>query len=173
MLEIGPGRGILTRALCASAHRVIAIELDRKLGDLLAETMADCRNLDLRHDDALAFPYDTLPDRTVVVANLPYYISTPLLFTLLEVRHRFDRMILMLQTEVARRLVAGPGTRDYGILSILAQYWTEPRLAFRVPATCFRPRPNVESSVVKLVTRTTPVCRLEDESLFIRTVRAA
>ena len=172
VLEIGPGRGVLTRPLCTAARQVIALELDPKLGAYLAETLADCRNLDLRLGDALEFPYETLPRGTVVVANLPYYVSTPLLFTLLEARERIDRMVLMLQTEVARRLVAKPATNDYGTLSILVQYAAEASLAFQVSMNCFRPRPEVGSAVVTLVMRRPPV-QVNDETLFARVVRAA
>ena len=173
VLEIGPGRGILTRALCAAAKTVIAIEMDQRLGDYLTETLADCRNLDLRIGDALEFPYEQLPEGAVVVANLPYYISTPLLFKLLEARARIDRLVLMLQTEVARRLVAQPGANDYGILSVLAQYSAVPSLVFQVSASCFRPRPEVGSAVVRLVMQKQRFVRVEDEALFVRTVRAA
>jgi 16S rRNA (adenine1518-N6/adenine1519-N6)-dimethyltransferase len=173
VLEIGPGRGILTRALCASAGRVIAIELDRSLADTLRDELAGCGNVEIRFGDALAFPYDTLPPGTVVVANLPYAISSPLLFRLLEARGRIDRMVLMLQTEVAKRLAAGPGTKDYGILSVLTQYRTVPSLAFRVAASCFRPAPAVTSTVVTLAVRRAPAVAVADEALFVRTVRAA
>jgi 16S rRNA (adenine1518-N6/adenine1519-N6)-dimethyltransferase len=173
VLEIGPGRGVLTRPLCAAAKRVIALELDPKLEAYLAEALADCRNLDLRLGDALEFSYETLPEGTVVVANLPYYVSTPLLFTLLEARQRIDRMVLMLQTEVARRLVAKPATNDYGILSVLVQYAAEASLAFQVSASCFRPRPDVGSAVVNLVMRRQRSVQVKDEALFARVVRAA
>jgi 16S rRNA (adenine1518-N6/adenine1519-N6)-dimethyltransferase len=174
VLEIGPGRGVLTRPLCAAARTVIAIEKDPRLGDYLTRAVADCRNLDLRVADALEFPFESLPDRSVVVANLPYNISTPLLFRLLEARERIDRMVLMLQTEVARRLVARPGGRDYGILSVLAQYSATPSLAFQVAASCFRPRPEVGSAVVRLMMQTErSSLRVADEALFVRTVRAA
>lgn len=173
VLEIGPGRGILTRPLCAAARRVIAIEKDPGLGDYLAGVVADCGNLDLRVADALEFPFESLPERSVVVANLPYYISTPLLFKLLDARERIDRMVLMLQTEVARRLVARPGGRDYGVLSVLAQYSAAPSLAFQVPPSCFRPRPEVGSAVVRLIVPKERSPRVMDEALFVRTVRAA
>jgi 16S rRNA (adenine1518-N6/adenine1519-N6)-dimethyltransferase len=173
VVEIGPGRGILTKALCGPARSVIGIELDSKLGDYLRETIQDYPNLDLRIGDALEFPYEQLPVGSVVVANLPYYVSTPLLFRLFQERARIDRMVLMLQTEVARRLVAQPGTKDYGILSVLTQYATTPSLAFHVPINCFRPRPEVGSSVVSLVTRKQPLEGVKDEAGFIRTVRAA
>ncbi|HJU04133.1 MAG TPA: 16S rRNA (adenine(1518)-N(6)/adenine(1519)-N(6))-dimethyltransferase RsmA [Nitrospiraceae bacterium] len=173
VLEIGPGRGILTRALCAAAGSVIAIELDPQLVAYLRETHADCRNLDLRHGDALDFPFQSLPHGTIVVANLPYYVSTPLLFTLFDAHERIDRMVLMLQTEVAKRLVAQPGGDDYGILSVLTQYRTEPSLRFRVSRHCFRPQPDVESAVVHLAVRKSPHVRVDDEALFTRIVRAA
>jgi len=173
VLEIGPGRGILTRALCREAGRVIAIELDRSLGETLAAALAGIDNLELQFGDALAFPYDTVPQGTVVVANLPYAISTPLLFQLLGTHARIDRMVLMLQTEVARRLVARPGTKDYGILSVLTQYRAVPSLAFHVSAGCFRPKPAVSSTVVVLPVRRAPAVSVLDEPMFIRTVRAA
>lgn len=173
VFEIGPGRGILTRALCAEAKRVIAVELDVQLGEYLRETMRDCGNLELRSGDALEFPYEELPERTVVVANLPYYVSTPLLFKLFEARARIDRMVLMLQTEVARRLVARPGTEDYGILSVLTQYSAVAKLAFPVSANCFRPRPDVGSSVVSLVLRRQSDLVVHDEAWFVHTVRAS
>jgi 16S rRNA (adenine1518-N6/adenine1519-N6)-dimethyltransferase len=173
VLEIGPGRGALTRALCAAAGSVIAVELDPQLVSYLKETLADCRNLDLRHGDALRFPFQTLPDKLIVVANLPYYVSTPLLFTLLESHDRIDRMVLMLQLEVAKRLIANPGTDDYGILSVLTQYRAAPSLAFRVSPSCFRPQPDVESAVVHLAVRQSLAIHVDDEALFTRIVRAA
>lgn len=173
VFEIGPGRGILTRALCAEAKLVVAVELDVQLGEYLREATRDCPNLDLRVGDALEFSYQELPEGTVVVANLPYYVSTPLLFKLLEARLKIDRMVLMLQTEVARRLVAQPGTEDYGILSVLTQYAAAATLAFPVSANCFRPRPDVGSSVVSLKLRRQPALIVQDEACFVRTVRAS
>ena len=149
VLEIGPGRGALTAGLCAEAGRVIAVEIDPQLQPHLQESLGHCRNLDLRIGDALAFPFETLPLRTVVVANLPYYVSTPILFALLDARARLDRLVLMLQTEVALRLAAKPNSEDYGVLSVLTQEAAEVELAFRVSANCFRPRPTVGSAVVR------------------------
>lgn len=173
VLEIGPGRGILTRALCAVAGHVIAVEVDADLAGALAGSLAGTANLEIRIADAVQFPYETLPHGTVVVANLPYYISTPLLFALLEGHARLDRLVLMMQTEVARRLVARPGSRDYGVLTVLTQFRADPRLAFRVPRTCFRPQPEVESAVVQLHLRRTPAVQVADEAAFRATVRAA
>jgi 16S rRNA (adenine1518-N6/adenine1519-N6)-dimethyltransferase len=121
----------------------------------------------------LKFPYETLPAATVVVANLPYYLSTPLLFRLFAVRDRLSRMVLMLQAEVADRLVAQPGSRDYGILSVLASYYAEVAIGFRVSSSCFRPKPDVDSTVVTLRPRSEDIVRVKDEAAFVKTVRAA
>lgn len=172
VLEIGPGRGILTQALCETALTVIALEIDQHLVQYLKETL-HCPNLDLRHGDALDFAYETLPARTVVVANLPYYISTPLLFTLLEAQDRVGRMVLMLQAEVAERLVASPNTESYGILSVLTQYRAEVKIAFRVSKNCFRPRPDVDSAIITLMVRPHPSISAPNEALFVKLVRAA
>ena len=122
VLEIGPGRGILTEALCHVAGRVTAVEIDPRLHAYLETRQAELPNAELVCGDALVYPVGSLPMGTVVVANLPYYISTPLLFRLLDQRGRFPRMVLMLQAEVADRLVAKPGGSDYGVLSVMAQY---------------------------------------------------
>jgi 16S rRNA (adenine1518-N6/adenine1519-N6)-dimethyltransferase len=172
-LEIGPGRGILTRALCGQARRVLAIELDRSLDATLEEALEGCANVEIHFGDALDYPYESLPSGTVVVANLPYNISSPLLFRLLSAHRQIDRMVLMLQTEVARRLVAGPGTKDYGILSVLTQYRAVPSLAFHVSPGCFRPRPAVGSTVVVLSVLREPAVSVTDEPLFVRVVRAS
>ncbi|GJL51555.1 MAG: ribosomal RNA small subunit methyltransferase A [Nitrospirales bacterium] len=174
VVEIGPGRGALTGALCQVASRVLAIEIDTELFHYLQQDLTHYSNLELSLGDALAYPYQTLPPKTVVVANLPYNISTPLLFTFFEARGSIDRMILMVQLEVAKRLVGKTGTRDYGVLSVLAQYFADVDLAFKVSRTCFRPRPDVESAIVEL--RLKPVDEMdspEDIAQFIRVVKAA
>lgn len=173
VLEIGPGRGILTRALCAVARSVIAVEVDLGLAAGLDASLADCRNLDLRRGDALKFPYETLPPKTVIVANLPYSLSTPLLFKLLAAKDRIDRMVLMLQTEVARRLAAKPGSGEYGVLSVLVPYAATVSLAFQVTRQCFRPQPKVDSTVVRLGMHGRPPVHVDDQARFVRTVRAA
>lgn len=150
VLEIGPGRGILTEALSHAAGHVTAVEVDPRLHAYLETRQAEFPNVELVCDDALAYPVENLPMGTVVVANLPYYISTPLLFRLLDQRGRFPRMVLMLQAEVADRLVAKPGGSDYGVLSVMAQYAADITKSFRVSAQCFRPRPEVASAVVLL-----------------------
>ncbi len=173
VLEIGPGCGALTEALCESVSRVIALEIDKDLAESLKQTLNRFSNLEIHRTDALQFPYVTLPKGTVVVANLPYNVSTPLLFQLLKARAYFQRMVLMLQYEVAQRIVAKPGTRDYGALSVIAQCFSKPQKLFAIAPTCFRPRPKVESAVVRFDFLDNPSCHPLDETAFIRIVRGA
>ena len=173
VLEIGPGRGALTAALAAAARRVVAVEIDQALYRLLQDRQHEWPNVELVCADALTYPLDRLPDGTIVVANLPYYISTPLLFALLGQRGRFPRMVLMLQEEVADRLVAKPASADYGVLSIMAQYAADIRKAFKVSAQCFRPRPEVGSAVVLLRARERTELTAQEEPTFTALVKAA
>ncbi len=173
VLEIGPGRGILTKALCQAAGRVTAVEVDPRLHAYLETRQAELPNVELVCEDALAYPVESLPSGTVVVANLPYYISTPLLFRLLDQRGRFPRMVLMLQAEVADRLVAKPGGSDYGVLSVMAQYAADITRSFRVSAQCFRPRPEVASAVVLLRTKEQIRFSQQEEVAFRALVKAA
>ena len=173
VLEIGPGRGILTEALSRTAGHVTAIEVDSRLHAYLETKQAELPNVELVCDDALAYPVENLPMGTVVVANLPYYISTPLLFRLLDQRGRFPRMVLMLQDEVADRLVAQPGGSDYGVLSVMAQYAADITKAFRVSAQCFRPRPDVASAVVRLRMKERTRLSRQEEVAFRALVKAA
>ena len=172
VLEIGPGRGILTEALLDSSGLVVAVELDAALCAHLRATLGRRSNFRLVEGDALTFEYAQVPSPFLVVANLPYYVSTPLLFRLLEDRRRIDRLVLMLQEEVVARLAAAPGGRDYGALSIAAQFYCEVRQAFRVPPTCFRPKPQVGSAVVVLTPLRKPRVSVADEAFFFRIVRA-
>ena len=173
VFEIGPGRGILTEALSHAAGRVTAVEVDSRLHAYLETRQAELPNVELVCEDALAYPVESLPMGTVVVANLPYYISTPLLFRLLDQRGRFPRMVLMLQAEVADRLVAKPGGSDYGILSVMAQYAAEITKLFRVSAQCFRPRPEVASAVVLLRTKERTRLSRQEDIAFRALVKAA
>jgi len=172
VLEIGPGRGILTEALLDSSGLVVAVELDAALCAHLRATLGRRSNFRLVEGDALTFDYAQVPSPFLVVANLPYYVSTPLLFRLLEDRRRIDRLVLMLQEEVVARLAAAPGGKDYGALSIAAQFYCEVRQAFRVPPTCFRPKPQVGSAVVVLTPLPKPRVSVADEAFFFRIVRA-
>ncbi len=172
VLEIGPGRGILTEALLDSSGLVVAVELDAALCAHLRETLERRSNFRLVEGDALTFDYAQVPSPFLVVANLPYYVSTPLLFRLLVERRRIDRLVLMLQEEVVARLAAPPGGKDYGALSIAAQFYCEVRQAFRVPPTCFRPKPQVGSAVAVLTPLPKPRVSVVNEAFFFRVVRA-
>jgi 16S rRNA (adenine1518-N6/adenine1519-N6)-dimethyltransferase len=173
LLEIGPGRGILTDALSRTVRRVVAVEIDPQLHHLLQKRQVEWPNVELVCADALTYPLDSVSTGAIVVANLPYYISTPLLFRLLEHRNRFARLILMLQNEVADRLVAKAGSADYGVLSVMAQYAADITKVFRVSAQCFRPRPEVGSAVVLLRSKKESVLSLQEEPTFAAVVKAA
>jgi 16S rRNA (adenine1518-N6/adenine1519-N6)-dimethyltransferase len=173
VLEIGPGRGVLTEALSHAAGRVTAVEVDPRLHAYLETRQTEFPNVELVCEDVLAYPVENLPMGTVVVANLPYYISTPVLFRLLDQRGRFPRMVLMLQAEVADRLVAKPGDSDYGVLSVMAQYAADITKSFRVSAQCFRPRPEVASAVVLLRAKEDAKLGRQEEAAFRALVKAA
>ena len=178
VLEIGPGFGSLTQALCARADKVVALEVDTSLAPVLAETMADFDNLELRFTDALKADLPALVQekfaglRPLACANLPYYITSPVLTKLLESRC-FDAITVMVQKEVAQRICARAGAPDYSAFSILCQYHAEPELLFDVPASCFVPQPKVTSAVVRLVRRAAPPAAIDSEALFFRTLRAS
>lgn len=175
VLEVGPGIGALTEKLACSAGKVVALEVDERLLPILKETLAGCGNVEIIHADALRFDYDTvLPQAPAkLVANLPYNIATPLLYRWLKTeRHRFDLLVCMLQKEVAERLCASPGGKDYGVLSVVAQYAAETELLFPVPGTVFFPRPEVSSAVVRLRPRRQPPLDAVREAFFFRVVEA-
>ncbi|HTN42582.1 MAG TPA: 16S rRNA (adenine(1518)-N(6)/adenine(1519)-N(6))-dimethyltransferase RsmA [Nitrospiria bacterium] len=172
VVEIGPGHGALTRALSEPGSTVYAIELDRRLHGNLLKQFGGSPQVRIIQADALTYPFEDLPSPFAVVANLPYSISTPLLFRLLELRTHVSRMILMVQLEVARRIVAREGRREYSPLSIGVQYYSQPRLEFIVPRGCFRPKPRVDSAVLSLEVRRSPSVAVKDEAFFFRVVRA-
>lgn len=172
VVEVGPGRGILTKGLLHRGAEVTAIEIDPQMIDLIRAEIADPR-LHPILGDALRYPYETIPAPYKVVANLPYYISTPLLFRFLQERQRIDRMVLMLQREVAERLAAGIGSKSYGALSVILQFYADIRIAFTVSPACFRPRPQVGSAVITLRFLSAPRAPVRDEALFLQVVKGA
>ena len=178
VIEIGPGFGPLTQELCQKAGKVVAIELDQTLRPVLQETVGEFSNLEILFADALktdlpAMVADEFSGlRPVACANLPYYITSPVLTKLLESRC-FSLIIVMVQREVAQRICAAPGSRDYSAFTVLCNYHAQPELLFDVPASCFFPQPKVTSAVVCLKVRTEPPAELLDEHTFFRTVRAA
>jgi len=171
-LEIGPGRGILTEALLEVSSSVVAIEVDPALCAHLRSVFGDRSNLKLIEGDALDFDFARISEAFLVVANLPYYLSTPLLFRLLRERQRISRMVVMLQAEVAARMAAMPGGKDYGVLSIATQFGCEVRQAFPVSASCFKPPPRVGSTVVVLTPLPRPRVAVKNEAVFFKVVRA-
>lgn len=178
VLEVGPGFGPLTQRLCPAAGRVVAVELDTRLEPVLAETVGDFDNLSLVFADVLktdlaALTAAELPGlRLHACANLPYYITSPVLTRLLEAR-LFEAVTVMVQKEVAQRICAAPGTAEYGAFSVFCRYYAVPRILFDVPPSCFVPQPKVTSAVLTLPTRREPPCEIADEALFFRVVRAS
>lgn len=173
VVEIGPGRGILTRVLVERAAEVTAIELDPRLSAALREEFAATDRVRIERADALTYPFEDLAPGFKVIANLPYYISTPILFRLLGLRDRITVMVLMLQREVVDRLLARPGTKAYGALSLSVAYAAEVRKGFAVAAGSFSPRPAVESAVVVITPRAVPPITVRDEALLMRLIRGA
>jgi len=171
--EIGPGGGALTRLLCQSARQVLALEVDPRMVDFLKGVFAECLNLDIQEQDALRYPFDQLPEPAVVVANLPYNISTPIMFRLLEARPKIRRMVLTVQLEVAKRITAKPNSKDYGVLSVMAQHLADVRFGFPVSRKCFRPVPDVDSGVIRLDIRAHQACSEQEIEVFGLLVRAA
>ena len=174
VLEIGPGIGTLTQGLAQSGADVTAIELDRRLLEVLETTLASYDNVRIIHGDVLKLDVPTIMNHKPfkVVANLPYYITTPIIMSLLESKLPIERLVVMVQKEVALRMIAKPGTKDYGALSVAVQYYTEPDIVLDVPPKSFLPAPAVTSSVIRCVLRDKPPVDVIDEKLFFRVVKA-
>ncbi len=180
VIEIGPGIGALTEQLCRAAGKVLAIEIDQRLLPILSDTLAPYDNVEVVHGDVLKLDVRRLIeerlagyDRVSVVANLPYYVTSPILMKLLEERLPLEQIVVMIQKEVADRIAAKPGSKDYGSLSVAAQFYAVPQVVLTVPASVFIPRPNVDSAVLKLTVRERPAVDVADEQMFFRVVRAS
>ncbi len=178
VLEIGPGVGSLTQQLCLRAGKVCAVEVDRRLQPLLAKTVGEFENLEILWEDVLKLDIPTLVAekfpglRPTACANLPYYITSPILTALLEAEC-FDQVTVMVQKEVAQRIAARPGTADYSAFTVFCQYYAEPELLFDVPAHCFLPQPKVTSAVITLRGRKKRPWDVVDQDIFFRTVRSS
>lgn len=174
VLEVGPGIGTLTQGLAQSGADVTAIELDRRLLEVLDTTLASYDNVRIIYGDVLKLDVPTIMNHKPfkVVANLPYYITTPIIMSLLESKLPIERLVVMVQKEVALRMVAKPGTKDYGALSVAVQYYTEPDIVLDVPPKSFLPAPAVTSSVIRCILRDKPPVDVIDEKLFFRVVKA-
>ncbi len=177
VLEIGPGIGTMTQYLCEAAGHVIAVEIDANLIPILSDTLGAYDNVEIINKDILKVDLDQLVKRwgkpLKVVANLPYYITTPIIMGLFESRVPMESITVMVQKEVADRMQVGPGTKDYGALSLAVQYYAKPELVTTVPPECFMPRPKVGSAVIRLVRYEKPPVEVKDEALLFRLIRAS
>jgi len=174
LVEIGAGLGVMTALMAGRAEKVIALEIDGALIAVLREELKQQDNVEILHADALKFDFRLRGGAAIkVIGNIPYSISSQILFRLLEARDRISSMVLMFQREVAERLVAAPGTKAYGILSVLVGVYTEAAIAFHVSPRCFYPRPNVESAVVRMDIRKKPLVDVRDDACLLAVVRSA
>ncbi len=180
VVEIGPGIGTMTQFLCERAREVVAVEIDKNLIPILTEDTLKCYdNLTIINEDVLKLDLNALVreknggKKIKVVANLPYYITTPIIMQLFEENIPIENITVMVQTEVAERMQAGPGTKDYGALSLAVQYYAEPYIAAYVPQNCFMPRPNVSSAVIRLKLHDEKPVTVKDEKLMFSLIRAS
>jgi 16S rRNA (adenine1518-N6/adenine1519-N6)-dimethyltransferase len=180
VIEIGPGIGALTEQLAKRAKKVVAFEIDQRLLPVLEDTLSPYDNITIIHSDVLKADVSQVIQEhfadikeIMVVANLPYYVTTPILMKLLEEKLPIQTIVVMIQKEVAERIGAKPGTKSYGSLSIAAQYYAEAEVAFTVPKTVFIPQPNVDSAILKMVVRSEPPIQVIDESFFFKVTRAS
>ncbi|MHC0039252.1 16S rRNA (adenine(1518)-N(6)/adenine(1519)-N(6))-dimethyltransferase RsmA [Pseudoneobacillus sp. C159] len=179
-IEIGPGIGALTEQLAKNCQKVVAFEIDQRLLPILADTLSPYPHVKVIHQDILKADVLSMMNEeffgiedVMVVANLPYYVTTPIIMKLLEDRLPIRGIVCMLQKEVADRISASPGTKDYGSLSIAVQYYTEAETVMIVPKTVFVPQPNVDSAVIRLTKRQTPLVQVKDEAFFFQVTRAS
>lgn len=179
VLEIGPGIGTMTQYLAENAGHVVAVEIDRNLIPILKETLADYDNVTVINEDILRVDIKALAEEynggkpIKVVANLPYYITTPIIMGLFESGVPIDNITVMVQKEVANRMKEGPGSKDYGALSLAVQYYAEPEIVANVPPNCFIPRPNVGSAVIRLTRHKEMPVEVKDPALMFKIIRAS
>ncbi|MDE6984501.1 MAG: 16S rRNA (adenine(1518)-N(6)/adenine(1519)-N(6))-dimethyltransferase RsmA [Lachnospiraceae bacterium] len=180
VIEIGPGIGTMTQYLCERAREVVAVEIDRKLIPILTQdTLADYDNVTVLNEDILKVDVNAIVrernsgNPVKVVANLPYYITTPIIMGLFESHVPLESITIMVQKEVADRMQVGPGTKDYGALSLAVQYYAKPQVMMTVPAGCFMPRPNVDSAVIKLTRHAQPPVTVPNEKMMFDLIRAS
>ena len=179
VLEIGPGIGTMTQYLCESAREVVAVEIDKNLIPILEDTLSAYDNVEVLNDDILKVDIKALAEERnagkpiKVVANLPYYITTPIIMGLFEKKVPLESITVMVQKEVADRMQVGPGTKDYGALSLAVQYYAEPYIVANVPPNCFMPRPSVGSAVIRLTRHQEMPVQVKDEQLMFKLIRAS
>lgn len=179
VVEIGPGIGTMTQYLAENAREVVAVEIDKNLIPILEETLKEYENVSIINEDILKVDLNALADEKnggrpiKVVANLPYYITTPIIMGLFESHVPLSSITIMVQKEVADRMQVGPGTKDYGALSLAVQYYAKPEIMLNVPPACFMPRPNVGSAVIRLTRFEEPPVKAQDERKMFAIIRAA
>ena len=179
VLEIGPGIGTMTQYLCEAARQVVAVEIDKMLIPILEDTLSEYDNVEVINQDVLKVDIKSLAEEKnngkpiKVVANLPYYITTPIIMGLFESGVPIDSITIMVQKEVADRMQTGPGSKDYGALSLAVQFYATAKVLLNVSATCFMPRPNVDSAVIKLTRHKEPTVNVADEKLMFKIIRAS
>ena len=179
VLEIGPGIGTMTQYLCEAARQVVAVEIDKMLIPILEDTLSEYDNVEVINQDVLKVDIKSLAEEKnngkpiKVVANLPYYITTPIIMGLFESGVPIDSITIMVQKEVADRMQTGPGSKDYGALSLAVQFYATAKAILNVSATCFMPRPNVDSAVIKLTRHKEPTVNVADEKLMFKIIRAS
>lgn len=179
VLEIGPGIGTMTQFLCENAREVAAVEIDERLIPILKDTLSGYDNVTIINEDILKVDIATLAKEKnggrpiKVVANLPYYITTPIIMGLFESHVPIDSITIMVQKEVADRIKTGPGSKDYGALSLAVQFYAKPEIVLNVPPECFMPRPNVGSAVIRLERHAECPVEVKDEALMFRLIRAS
>lgn len=179
VLEIGPGIGTLTQYLCEHAREVVAVEIDKMLIPILEDTLSEYDNVTVINNDILKLDLNALVEERnggkpiKVVANLPYYITTPIIMDLFERHLPLINITVMVQKEVADRMQSGPGSKDYGALSLAVQYYAKPYIAANVPPNCFMPRPNVGSAVINLTLHTDAPIAVKDEAMLFKIIRAS
>lgn len=179
VLEIGPGIGTMTQYLCETARQVVAVEIDKMLIPILRDTLSEYNNVEVINKDVLKVDIKSLAEEKnngkpiKVVANLPYYITTPIIMGLFESGVPIESITIMVQKEVADRMQTGPGSKDYGALSLAVQYYAEAQVVLNVSSNCFMPRPNVDSAVIKLTKHKIPAVEVLDEALLFKLIRAS
>ena len=179
VLEIGPGIGTMTQYLCEAARQVVAVEIDKMLIPILEDTLSEYDNVEVINQDVLKVDIKSLAKEKnngkpiKVVANLPYYITTPIIMGLFESGVPIDSITIMVHKEVADRMQTGPGSKDYGALSLAVQFYATAKVILNVSATCFMPRPNVDSAVIKLTRHKEPTVNVADEKLMFKIIRAS
>ena len=179
VIEIGPGIGTMTQYLCENAREVVAIEIDKNLIPILEDTLSSYDNVTVINEDVLKVDIKKLAEEknggrpVKVVANLPYYITTPIIMGLFESHVPIDSITIMVQKEVADRMQEGPGSKEYGALSLAVQYYAKPQIVAIVPPNCFMPRPNVGSAVIRLTCHEKPPVEVKDEGFMFNLIRAS